>query len=509
MKKVKHKIFTVNQLIKKIGKFPRKKKLIMCHGTFDIVHPGHIRHLYHAKSKADLLLVSVTADKHIKKANYRPYIPQDLRAFNLASLEVVDYVLIDQNSEPYNNLKKIEPDFFIKGYEYLDLTSNKKTKIESEIVKGYGGEMIFSPGDIIFSSSKIIKNFKPDLKYEKLKYLMESQNLNFKNLYESLEEKNKKVKIHVVGDTIVDGYTYCSMIGGMTKTPTPSVKIDTTNKFVGGAAVVAKHMASAGADVIFSTVVGKDDNSNFVKKSLEKSGVKVNMIYSEFKPTTYKNAIIAQDYKLIKIDNVDNTPINSIELEQLQDLIKNSKADSVVFADFRHGIFNRQSIPILSKSIGRKVFKVADSQVASRWGNILEFKNFDLITPNEREARFALADQDSIIRPLALELYKKTKCRILILKCGERGSLTFTSDKATAKSFFNLDSFTNKVIDPVGAGDALLAYSTYSYIQTKSPYVSSIIGSIAASLECETDGNIPILKSEVIKRINEIEKIVS
>ena len=89
----------------------------MCHGNFDVVHPGHIRHLYHAKSKADLLLVSVTADKHIKKANYRPYIPQDLRAFNLASLEVVDYVLIDQNSEPYNNLKKLKPDFFIKGYE--------------------------------------------------------------------------------------------------------------------------------------------------------------------------------------------------------------------------------------------------------------------------------------------------------------------------------------------------------------------------------------------------------
>ena len=69
-------------------------------------------------------------------------------------------------------------------------------------------------------------------------------------------------------------------------------------------------------------------------------------------------------------------------------------------------------------------YRVADSQVASRWGNITEFSGFDLITPNEREARFALADQDSGIRPLASALYDAAKCKLLILKLGDRGVLT-------------------------------------------------------------------------------------
>ena len=97
------------------------------------------------------------------------------------------------------------------------------------------------------------------------------------------------------------------------------------------------------------------------------------------------------------------------------------QTQAVVFSDFRHGIFNRRTIPALVEAIPQNRFKVADSQVASRWGNITEFKGFDLITPNEREARFALGDQDSVVRPLASELFRQAACRYLILKLGERG----------------------------------------------------------------------------------------
>ena len=91
----------------------------MCHGTFDIVHPGHLRHLMYAKEKADLLIASVTADAHITKAAHRPYVPQELRAANLAALEIVDYVIIDPNATPIENIRALQPDFFAKGYEYF------------------------------------------------------------------------------------------------------------------------------------------------------------------------------------------------------------------------------------------------------------------------------------------------------------------------------------------------------------------------------------------------------
>ena len=91
-----------------------------------------------------------------------------------------------------------------------------------------------------------------------------------------------------------------------------------------------------------------------------------------------------------------------------------------------HGIFNKESIPKYIKAINKNknIMKVADSQVASRWGNILDFKSFDLITPNEKEARFSMADQDSSVRPLASSLYKEAKCKYLILKLGSKGIIT-------------------------------------------------------------------------------------
>ena len=117
--KYSFKVKTVNNINLLLKKFPRKKKVILCHGVFDVVHPGHVRHLVYAKTKADKLIVSITADKHIKKGTYRPHIPEGLRALNLAAFEMVDYVIVDTNSTPIKNIKFIKPHFFAKGLLYF------------------------------------------------------------------------------------------------------------------------------------------------------------------------------------------------------------------------------------------------------------------------------------------------------------------------------------------------------------------------------------------------------
>ena len=72
----------------------------------------------YAKSKADKLIVSITADKFIQKGIYRPFVPQNIRAINLAAFEMVNYVVIDSNKKPLKLIKDIKPDFFAKGFEY-------------------------------------------------------------------------------------------------------------------------------------------------------------------------------------------------------------------------------------------------------------------------------------------------------------------------------------------------------------------------------------------------------
>ncbi len=504
--KYRHKIKTVDELIQVIGTRPRKKKVIMCHGVFDVVHPGHLRHLIYAKSKADILVTSITADAHISKGHYRPHIPQDLRALNLAAFELVDYVVIDQNATPLENISRIQPDLFAKGYEYTSNGVAQKTQEEAEVIKRYGGEVIFTPGDIVYSSSRLIELEAPRIQMEKLLTFMDAEKLTFDSLRECLTGLKGK-RVHVIGDTIVDSYTQTAMIGGQTKTPTMSVLYESRKDYIGGAAVVAEHLRAAGAEVVFSTVLGNDALKDFVLEGLKKSGVECLPIIDVTRPTTNKNAIVAGGYRLLKIDTLDNRSISDDIVERLGKSITETPTDAVVFSDFRHGMFNRRTIPKLVNSIPAGVYKVADSQVASRWGNITEFKEFDLITPNEREARFALADQDSGIRPLASALYDAAQCKTLILKLGERGVLTCrSSDHQSLDSFVVVDSFVDRVVDAVGAGDALLAYATLSKLATGSDAVATILGSMAAACECEYDGNIPITPDDVRRKIDAVER---
>lgn len=504
--KYRHKIKTVDELIAILGPRPRARKVIMCHGVFDVVHPGHLRHLMYAKSKADILVASLTADAHISKGQHRPHVPQDLRALNLAAFEIVDYVIIDTEATPLKNLARLQPDFFAKGYEYTSNGVPAKTQEEAEVLHAYGGEIIFTPGDIIYSSSKLIELAPPTIKLEKLLTLMDSEGLTFTGVREVLDQFKGR-RVHVVGDTIVDSHTQTTLVGGQTKTPTMSVLYEGRDDYIGGAAIVAQHLRAAGAEVDFSTVLGEDALKDFVLNGLARSGIACRPVIDATRPTTNKNAIIAGGYRLLKMDTLDNRSISDEILARLCKAVAETRSDAVVFSDFRHGIFNRRTVPRLIAAIPEDAYKVADSQVASRWGNITDFKNFDLLTPNEREARFAMGDQDSGIRPLASALYDAAQCRTLILKLGERGVLTCrNADHSSLDSFFVVDSFVEHVVDAVGAGDALLAYATLAKLTTSSDAIATILGSIAAACECECDGNIPVTTDDVRRKIDAVER---
>jgi rfaE bifunctional protein kinase chain/domain len=502
------KIKTREELRDLIGPRPRTRKVIMCHGTFDLVHPGHVRHLLFAKSKGDILVTSLTSDVHISKANYRPFVPQQLRAMNLAALEVVDYVVIDEKPTPLDNIAYLQPDYFAKGYEYTGGGVHPKTQEEIDVLNAYGGEVIFTPGDIVYSSSRFIESEPPKIPVEKLVALMESEGVTFGGLRTALDQC-RGLRVHVLGDTIVDSYVYCTPIGSSTsKTPTLSVKLEEQVDFSGGAAVVARHLRAAGADVTFSTVLGDDAHRDFVLQEMDKHGIRCLPIIDATRPTTQKSAFIANGYRLLKVDRVDNRPVQERIVKEFARALASSEVDAYVFSDFRHGIFGKSTIPALVEALPEGSLRVADSQVASRWGNILDFHGFDLITPNEKEARFSLADQDSVVRPLALDLYKRAGCKVLILKMGARGIITYREPSHDVRAFFTIDAFTDHVVDPMGAGDALLSYATLALRATGSPVIASILATMAAGVACEHDGNTPVTPELVLDKLAVVEKRV-
>ena len=504
--KYRYKIKAPSELLDLIGVFPRQKNTILCHGVFDVVHPGHIRHLAYARTKADILLVSITADRHIKKGIYRPHIPEGLRALNLAAFEMVDYVLIDNQETPLETLTELKPEFFAKGFEYTSTGLHPATQAEIDIVEDYGGQMIFTPGDVVYSSTKFLNHAIPKIQLEKLLILMQNNGISFESLRDTVK-KLSNYHVHVVGDTIVDSYTRSTFIGGQTKTPTVSVLYQGRDDYIGGAGIVAQHLRASGARVTFSTILGNDSLKDFVISGLKETGVDIFPIIDPGRPTTQKNAIISGGYRLLKIDTLDNSPISDYILEKLIEMVQQTSCNAVVFSDFRHGIFNRMSVPSLIQAIPKDTFRVADSQVASRWGNITEFKGFDLITPNEREARFALGDQDSTLGHLAGILNESADFRNLILKLGDRGVFCVNKNTGVKNSYFSIDSFASNIVDAMGAGDALLAYATLSMLATGSLITAAILGSLAAACECECDGNIPISLENLLTKIDAVEEM--
>lgn len=476
-----------------------QKNFIQCHGVFDVVHPGHIRHFLYAKKIFDTLLVSITSDKYIKKGIYRPHIPEKLRALNLAAMEMIDFVIIDDNEEPINLIKKIKPKFFAKGFEYGSNKKSQATSKEIDALKTFGGKMIFTPGDHVFSSSKIIQEKSLKISDEKLINLLNTNKISKESLLKTISDF-KNLKSHVIGDMIVDTYTRTRLIGGYTKTPTPSVQEIEKKNYIGGAGIVAEHLSAAGSKVTLTTVVGNDLLLRFIKKSIS-SSINVNYLIEENRPTTNKNLIICDDHRLLKIDQLDNRAISLDTLIQIKNLLKKSINDLHILSDFRHGIFNEFTIKEIVSTIPKKTLKIADSQVASRWGCITDFKDFDLLTPNEKEARFSTADQDSTVGKLSEKIRDITNCKNLILKLGSKGVFCTTTQNPK-NSYFSLDSFIDSAIDPVGAGDALLAYSSLALRSSKCLLTSSIIGSFAAALECKKDGNEPVKVNEVISFIS-------
>ena len=487
----------------KLKALRKKKKIALCHGTFDIVHPGHLRHLAYSKQKSDILIASITSDKHITKSKDGPYVPEYLRAFNLASLEMVDFVIIDYNQKPLNILSKLKPNYFIKGFEYKKNNIHPKTKEEMKIISKYGGEILFSPGDVVYSSTAIQKIDKPNLDYEKLISLMEFEKISFDDL-ETTIKKFKKIKIHIIGDTIIDKYNYCDVLGQTTKTPTFSVRKNNEETFLGGAGIVAKHLKKLGADVVFTTILGNDKMGKYCIRELKKNKIRHNCLIDTSRSTTCKERFWADNHKLLQVDVVDNHIISENIKKKVEKIISKTTSHGVIFSDFRHGIFNQDTIEDFSKKISKNSLKIADSQVSNRWGNILDFKNFDLILPNEKEARFSLADQDSAVRQLGTKVFNSSKAKFLILKLGDRGTITFRKSALHPRDFFPLDSMVEKLIDGIGAGDALLAVSTLGLIASKNIVISSILGSIAAAVACENRGNKSININDVLRKIKDI-----
>lgn len=154
------KIFKIEELAGKIKLLKAKgKKIVHCHGCFDLMHPGHIKYFQAAKKMGDILVVTVTPDIYVDKGPFRPVFNENLRAESIAALECVDFVSINPWSTACETLKLLRPDIYVKGQEFEKLKDKTgKIQKENEVISEIGAEIRFTH-EIVFSSTNLINKY--------------------------------------------------------------------------------------------------------------------------------------------------------------------------------------------------------------------------------------------------------------------------------------------------------------------------------------------------------------
>tara|TARA_B100001175_G_scaffold290179_1_gene274439 strand:+ start:5206 stop:6666 length:1461 start_codon:yes stop_codon:yes gene_type:complete len=470
-----------------------KKTKVFVSGHFNLMHPGHLRFLNFAKKCGDHLVVGVESNK---RAGNNVYVDEKIRLNSVKSITSVDEAFILKTS-PKDYIKKNKPPIVVKGKEHESLFNE-----EGDILKKYGGSLIFSSGEKIFSSIDLLnKEFKipANVILDRPKDYIKRHSINNQKLKKIIKNFNK-LNICVFGDLIIDEYIDCEPLGMSQEDPTLVINPIHKKKFIGGAGIVAAHASSLGANVDFYSVTGRDELYKYSKKQLKLLKVNAKLFTDISRSTTLKQKFRSSGKTLLRVSNLNQNSISKIIQNKIySSFFKNiKKYDLIVFSDFNYGCLTGELInKVTNQAKKLKIFMAADSQSSSQIGDITKYKNMNLLTPTEREARVGTRNQNDGLIILAEDLRKKTLAENIILKLAGEGLIIH---KAKNKKWENdkIHALNNFPSDVAGAGDCLLIASSMSLACGADIWEASYLGSVASAAQVGKIGNIPIKREEIL-----------
>jgi rfaE bifunctional protein kinase chain/domain/rfaE bifunctional protein nucleotidyltransferase chain/domain len=476
------------------------KTVVHCHGCFDMVHPGHVRYLEFAARQGDLLVVSLTGDSQIVKGDQRPYIPEELRAENLAALAAVSLVTINRHPTACELLSEMRPDIYVKGREY-EHNSDPGFAAERDIVAGYGGRVLFSSGDVVFSSSRLIETMEQDL-------TLENERLTLFNRRHAIDRANidrllgafSDLNVLVIGDLVLDRYVLCDATDLASEAPMMSLTQQEERVYVGGAGIVAQHVAGLGAKVYLLSAIANDETSQQTERTLARAGVRPFLIQCRSE-MPQKTRYLVDTSKLLRVDRGESHPLDSVAGQQAADWVASQSVpfDAVIFCDLGYGVITRGLLDRLYE-LWRHPQPILAASVAGPRANLLQFSRIDLLCPTERQLRSSLHDFGRGLASVAWDAMDRTQARHMLVTLGKKGLVTFDRQSQDDRSpewrgrlrSEYLPALARHTIDPLGCGDALLTAATLAMATGGSLMQAAYVGSAAAAVAIERLGNVPI-----------------
>lgn len=466
------------------------RSVVLCHGAFDLVHVGHIRHFAAAKKMGDVLCVSLTADAFINKGPGRPVFSQNLRAEMVAALGEVDLVTIVEHVSAIPAIEAIKPTVYVKGAEYREHEKDVTGNIvkEREAAERSGGRLEFTD-EIVFSSSTLV-NRHFDYHDTKVKAFLQSftQRHSAGDVFNFIE-KASDLRVAIVGDVIIDEYNYAEPMGKAAKENMIATLARGGECFAGGVIAAANHVAGLVKHVDIVTMVGEEPEfTDLIRESIH-DNVELHIVERSEAPTTRKVRYIDPGpmRKLFEVYHMEDRPL-PVELQaevdgKIRECI--SSADLVIVTDFGHGMLAPSSIKLLADESRFLALNAQTNSGNAGFNLVTKYPAANFVCIDTPEARLAVGDKFCDMEEILLQrLPSRLKCDTLILTLGKQGCLVNMGNEAVS-----IPAFAQNVVDTVGAGDAFFAIAApLAAVGAPSDFLG-FVGNVAGALKVEIVGH--------------------
>ena len=464
-------------------------KTVLCHGVFDLVHPGHLEHLRQAKKWGDILVLSITADKFVNKGPNRPYFSKDQRAMFLAAFEMISFVYISESDSALAAVEIVKPDFYVKGPDYRVLQDDitGKIRVEKETTEKFGGKLVFTDGFTSSSTNLInealmpqnselrlwVKEFKRTFSVAKVNYWI---------------DKLSSVDVAVLGETIIDVYSDCTPLAKSSKDPILAFHHSETRTFMGGVLAIADLCSSWSRSTVVYSTCGKDFQKHLAEITREFK-FEQHLLELVDSPTIVKHRFVDINSGNKVFEYYDYNPDvldSNLQLQIARNLDSRLKSKSLlILADYGHGFFGKELIQELCSS---KAFLSVNTQANAGnrgFNTFSKYPRIDFLSLNGGELELEMRRKNLDYQSIVPDIMKIKKCKYVVVTLGANGLLTFD---ASGKSS-HTPAMASKVVDKVGAGDSVLAVAAMLAFLEAPKEIIGLLSSVVAAFEVSQLGH--------------------
>lgn len=497
------KILSESELLETIATLrnqERTKNIVLCHGVFDLVHPGHLEHFRQAKEYGEILIVSITADVYVNKGPNRPYFDQYRRARFLAALEVVDYVYIVNSASAIESINLVKPNFYVKGSDYRVISDDITGKIREEIVavENFSGKVVFTDG-FTSSSTSLINNALLSQDSEVRIWVSKFKEVHTLQEVLTWIDKLPTVDVNIAGETILDFYTNCKPLAKSSKDPILAFQRFETHKFMGGVLAIADSCSKWSRKVSVISARGRDFHEYFTEFE---NSVSYESEFLELidRPTIIKHRFVDINSGNRVFEYYDYNPETLEESLQKRVIEKLSpcSADNslLLLADYGHGFFGDSLVEYLCESSAFLAVNVQSNAGNRGFNTFSRYSRIDFLSLNGAELELALRKKHLNYHKVVPEIMSEKNCRYAIVTLGAEGLLTFDSSGKASMT----PAFASRVVDKVGAGDSVLAIASMLAYLGAPNEVIGLLASIVAAYEVSQLGHKESLSLVDMKR---------